>query len=128
MVTFCNFLRLRKKMQTKSVLLAQKKPNYFPSTEATRVVHKGFDVLILHKCRILWRRLSLIAIFLVPATHSILTMLAKNSLSLARRRLSKTVQWQAVRAQSTESNSPIAQDGRHEVWREGIYDHDNEPK
>ena len=63
-----------------------------------------------------------------PHTHCILTMLAKNSLSLARRRLSKTVQWQAVRAQSTESNSPIAQDGRHEVWREGIYDHDNEPK
>lgn len=25
-------------------------PNYFSSTDATRVVHKGFDVLILHKC------------------------------------------------------------------------------
>jgi hypothetical protein len=23
---------------------------------------------------------------------------------------------------------PIGQDGRHELWREGIYDHDNEPK
>jgi len=36
----------------------------------------------------------------------------------------------AVRAQSSEASesSPIAQDGRHEVWREGIYDHDNEPK
>jgi len=22
----------------------------------------------------------------------------------------------------------IGADGRHEVWREGIYDHDNEPK
>jgi len=30
---------------------------------------------------------------------------------------------------STEVDSnPIAKDGRHEVWREGIYDHDNEPK
>lgn len=28
----------------------------------------------------------------------------------------------------TNSESPLAEDGRHEVWREGIYDHDNEPK
>lgn len=28
----------------------------------------------------------------------------------------------------TSSESPLAEDGRHEVWREGIYDHDNEPK
>jgi len=40
---------------------------------------------------------------------------------------------QAIRAKSTQAaedaaSSPIAQDGRHEVWREGIYDHDNEPK
>jgi len=36
----------------------------------------------------------------------------------------------AIRAQSSDAaeSSPIAQDGRHEVWREGIYDHDNEPK
>jgi hypothetical protein len=26
------------------------------------------------------------------------------------------------------TDSPIAEDGRHEIWREGIYDHDNEPK
>jgi len=36
------------------------------------------------------------------------------------------------RAHSTQvdkvGQGPIAQDGRHEVWREGIYDHDNEPK
>ena len=25
------------------------------------------------------------------------------------------------------ASSPLAEDGRHEVWREGIYDHDNEP-
>ena len=56
-------------------------------------------------------------------------MLAKSSLSFARRRVSATVQFQALRVQSTEStSSPIAKDGRHEVWREGIYDHDNEPK
>ena len=24
-------------------------------------------------------------------------------------------------------SSPLAEDGRHEVWREAIYDHDNEP-
>jgi len=24
--------------------------------------------------------------------------------------------------------TPIGSDGRHEIWREGIYDHDNEPK
>jgi hypothetical protein len=38
----------------------------------------------------------------------------------------------AIRAKSTQvdksSDGPIAADGRHEVWREGIYDHDNEPK
>ncbi len=28
----------------------------------------------------------------------------------------------------SSSGSPIAEDGRHEIWREGIYDHDNEPK
>ena len=22
----------------------------------------------------------------------------------------------------------LGEDGRHEIWREGIYDHDNEPK
>ena len=29
---------------------------------------------------------------------------------------------------SSDNNNPIAADGRHEVWREDIYDHDNEPK
>jgi hypothetical protein len=56
-------------------------------------------------------------------------MLANRSLTFARRRISATViRAQRVRGQSSESSSPIAQDGRHEVWREGIYDHDNEPK
>lgn len=53
--------------------------------------------------------------------------------SVARRRiLSKAVSFQTARAQSTQvdkvGSGPIAEDGRHEVWREGIYDHDNEPK
>ena len=46
--------------------------------------------------------------------------------------ISKGVRSQAIRAQSTQvdkaASGPIAEDGRHEVWREGIYDHDNEPK
>jgi hypothetical protein len=60
------------------------------------------------------------------------TMLAQRSVSWARRRVSVALRSSAVRAQSTQStsssSSPIAQDGRHENWREGIYDHDNEPK
>lgn len=53
--------------------------------------------------------------------------------TFARSRIvSKSVRSRAVRVQSTQvdkaSSGPIASDGRHEVWREGIYDHDNEPK
>ena len=33
----------------------------------------------------------------------------------------------AIRSLSTKA-TPIGSDGRHEIWREGIYDHDNEPK
>lgn len=48
----------------------------------------------------------------------------------ATRRLSNSsLGRNARRCMSSEVNeNPIAQDGRHEVWREGIYDHDNEPK
>lgn len=51
----------------------------------------------------------------------------------ARSRIvSKAVRSQGLRAQSTQvekgAAGPIAEDGRHEIWREGIYDHDNEPK
>jgi NAD(P)H-dependent glutamate synthase small subunit len=45
--------------------------------------------------------------------------------------VTKVVRTQATRAQSTQvdkATGPIAKDGRHEVWREDIYDHDNEPK
>jgi hypothetical protein len=41
----------------------------------------------------------------------------------------------AIRAKSTQiegsssaGQGAIGEDGRHELWREGIYDHDNEPK
>ena len=37
-----------------------------------------------------------------------------------------------IRSLSTKAtkfgDSPIGTDGRHEIWREGIYDHDNTPK
>ena len=49
----------------------------------------------------------------------------------------RTVLRTATRAQSSNSHikgssnagkGPIGMDGKHELWREGIYDHDNEPK
>jgi hypothetical protein len=56
------------------------------------------------------------------------------SFSVARRRVPASIRTQAVRTQSTQvdksskDDGPIAKDGRHEVWREDIYAHDNEPK
>jgi hypothetical protein len=32
--------------------------------------------------------------------------------------------WLQVVVRSNSSSGPLAKDGRHEVWREGIYDHD----
>ena len=61
-------------------------------------------------------------------TQIISTMLAS---TVARRRIAASIRTQAFRTQSTQvdsTESPIAEDGRHENWREGIYDHDNEPK
>jgi len=50
----------------------------------------------------------------------------------ARRKATGLIQRQATRSLSTKaarsSGGPIGSDGRHEIWREGIYDHDNEPK
>ena len=54
--------------------------------------------------------------------------------SIASRRIgiTKAVGFSTARAHSTQvdkvGRGPIAEDGRHEVWRDGIYDHDNEPK
>jgi hypothetical protein len=56
--------------------------------------------------------------------------------SVVRRRLTQRLQTTtttvAVRAQgsssSVEKGKAVGDDGRHEVWREGINDHDNAPK
>ena len=45
----------------------------------------------------------------------------------SRRLLSRSLSSQ-VEGASSAGQGPIGQDGRHEIWREGIYDHDNEPK
>ena len=59
-------------------------------------------------------------------------MLTGGIQQVARRSLLRT----AKRAQSSShvkgasmaGKGPIGMDGRHEIWREDIYDHDNEPK
>ena len=55
-------------------------------------------------------------------------MLKSVILSASRRRANSS----CVRSLSTKvdkaSDTPIGADGRHELCREGIYDHDNEPK
>lgn len=64
-------------------------------------------------------------------------ILASAVSSISRRRASVRPQSLLFRAQSTkvdtatssaEDGGPLGKDGRHEIWREGIYDHDNEPK
>jgi glutamate synthase (NADPH/NADH) small chain len=54
-------------------------------------------------------------------------MLVRATALQARRR----VQQQSLRSLATVEKTKagaIGEDGRHEIWREGIYDHDNEPK
>jgi len=34
----------------------------------------------------------------------------------------------SLSTKAVRTGGPIGSDGRHEIWREGIYDHDNEPK
>lgn len=53
--------------------------------------------------------------------------------SVARRRVISRTGYLVLRAKTTSSvdpktTGPLGDDGRHELWREGIYDHDNEPK
>jgi hypothetical protein len=52
--------------------------------------------------------------------------------SVTRCRALTRVQFLVLRAKSTsvdtKKEGPLGDDGRHEIWREGIYDHDNEPK
>jgi hypothetical protein len=55
----------------------------------------------------------------------------RGSLSWTRRALSETVNKDNnshIKGASKAGYGPIGADGRHELWREGIYDHDNEPK
>ena len=52
-------------------------------------------------------------------------------LSRATLRSRRTVTFSVRTFASVEKGSgsgAIGEDGRHEIWREGIYDHDNEPK
>ena len=67
---------------------------------------------------------------LLPARYS--SMMLNTAISVSRRRISSTIGARAVRAHATKADTPakgpIGEDGRHEIWREGIYDHDNEPK
>ena len=60
-------------------------------------------------------------------------MLASSIARRCSRRIPASIRCQIRRAQSTQVETtdepgPIGEDGRHEIWREGIYDHDNEPK
>jgi hypothetical protein len=57
-------------------------------------------------------------------------MLASRSLVSRTRLLSAVVRAKStqVEGSSAAGKGPIGADGRHEIWREGIYDHDNEPK
>ena len=51
---------------------------------------------------------------------------------VTRRRVVSRALFLVGRAKSTSVDpkvgGPLGDDGRHELWREGIYDHDNEPK
>jgi hypothetical protein len=58
------------------------------------------------------------------------TMLAS---TIARRKVTDLIRTQTIARflsskVTTRVGGPIGSDGRHEIWREGIYDHDNEPK
>ena len=56
-------------------------------------------------------------------------MLAKRCLQGARLRTTAVRALSShVKGASYAGKGPIGQDGKHEIWREGIYDHDNEPK
>ena len=63
--------------------------------------------------------------------HCIQRVIMLASTTTARRKVADILvrnhQSAAVRSLSTKA-TPIGSDGRHEIWREGIYDHDNEPK
>ncbi len=55
-------------------------------------------------------------------------MLSKSVTYQARRIANQSLRRGLATVEKGSGDSPIAEDGRHEIWREGIYDHDNEPK
>ena len=57
-------------------------------------------------------------------------MLGKTATLQTRRIVNRSLRrgLATVEKKDSQVDSPIAEDGRHEIWREGIYDHDNEPK
>ena len=60
-------------------------------------------------------------------------MLLRSATRLSSRRLTRTFlraksTQVEVEGHSTSGEGPIGSDGRHEIWREDIYDHDNEPR
>ncbi len=54
-------------------------------------------------------------------------MLSKSAI-FQTRRMARQITKRGLATVKKGKDSPIAEDGRHEIWREGIYDHDNEPK
>jgi len=73
------------------------------------------------------------------STMTMLTLTKKAAATTARRLPSasslcktflraKSTQVEANNKVETEGEGPIGSDGRHEIWREDIYDHDNEPR
>jgi hypothetical protein len=53
------------------------------------------------------------------------TIARRNATELIR---AKSIVPRTLSSKATSVGGPIGSDGRHEIWREGIYDHDNEPK
>jgi hypothetical protein len=53
------------------------------------------------------------------------TIARRNATELIR---AKSIFPRTLSSKATSVGGPIGSDGRHEIWREGIYDHDNEPK
>ena len=48
--------------------------------------------------------------------------------STVARRLVRNSATRSLSTKAARTGGPIGSDGKHEIWREGIYDHDNEPK
>eukprot|EP00588_Corethron_pennatum_P010761 CAMPEP_0194279984 /NCGR_PEP_ID=MMETSP0169-20130528/14980_1 /TAXON_ID=218684 /ORGANISM="Corethron pennatum, Strain L29A3" /LENGTH=588 /DNA_ID=CAMNT_0039024521 /DNA_START=189 /DNA_END=1955 /DNA_ORIENTATION=- len=63
--------------------------------------------------------------FLSAAKPAALTSGRKIVTSVSRRTFRATA---SAAGEVTLTNSDVIKDGTHEVWRDGIYDHDNEPK